>query len=57
MEGGGRFNWFDVLGDLCRSAENSLYFKEQRFVVEQFLVQLKEFYLGVTMVLSLMSSP
>lgn len=51
------FSWFDIFGDLCRYAENYLYFKEQRFVSEQFLIQPKEFYLGITMVLSLISSP
>lgn len=57
MENGDDFNRFDIFEKPCVSAENSLCFKEQRCVAEKFPVQPNELHLGMTMVLSLISSP
>lgn len=57
MENGDDFNRFDIFEKPCASAENSLCFKEQRCVAEKFPVQPNELRLGMTMVLSLISSP
>lgn len=55
-ENGDDFNRFDIFEYPSRSAENSLCFKEQKCVVEQFPVQPNEFYLGMAIGLSLKSS-
>lgn len=57
MENGDDFNRFDIFENPCRFVENSLCSKEQRCVAEKFPVQPNELRFGMTMVLSLISSP